>query len=303
MTRPPLDGLLLLDKPVGPTSHDLVDQARQILGQRRVGHTGTLDPAASGLLPLVIGRATRLARFLPQSPKRYEGRLELGLATTTDDLAGQVVRRHTGPLPSAEQVLELAERFRGRVLQVPPSVSARKVQGRRLYRLAREGRTVVAPAVETEIFRFELRPTEDAAQWSFVAEVGSGAYIRALARDLGVKLGCGGVLVSLRRLAIGPMDVSAASSLTDFDSADVERLRSAVVPLEAMPLEPPAVHLTEDAMVRRFMAGADVRAPAGVAARGVFRVFDLGGALLGIGETLEGSLHARVVLPPPAETS
>jgi tRNA pseudouridine55 synthase len=133
------DGLLPIDKPAGPTSHDLVARVRWATGAARVGHTGTLDPGATGLLLLLLGHATRLARFVPDAPKTYRGVLALGVATTSDDLSGDVVRRHQGPLPSADVIRAVAASRLGRQMQVPPAFSARHVGGTRLYRLARRG--------------------------------------------------------------------------------------------------------------------------------------------------------------------
>ena len=137
--RPDLDGLLLIDKPEGPTSHDIVARARARTGQPRIGHTGTLDPMASGLLVLALGRATRLIRYLPGTPKLYTGSLRLGLTTSSDDITGQVLERFEGPFPAPDRVREAAAGFVGRSHQVPPRVSARKVGGERLYRMARRG--------------------------------------------------------------------------------------------------------------------------------------------------------------------
>ena len=127
----PVDGLLLVNKPPGPTSHDVVGRIRRCLGQKRVGHAGTLDPMASGLLPLMLGRATRLLRFLPHSPKCYRGTIRLGRTTDTDDVTGRVVAEHPGALPEATAVAESARSLLGRSMQVPPAYSARRVRGKR----------------------------------------------------------------------------------------------------------------------------------------------------------------------------
>jgi tRNA pseudouridine55 synthase len=296
------DGLLLVDKQIGPTSHDLVERVRRITGLARVGHTGTLDPTASGLLALVLGRATRLARFLPATPKVYTGRIQLGLTTTTDDLAGET--RSRGPVPPADEVLASAATLRGSILQTPPAVSARKVMGTRLYVHARAGREVVAPPTPAEILRFDLEPTEEEGLWSFRAEVSAGTYIRALARDLGEKLGCGGALASLRRLAIGEMDVGQALVLPEDDRTARDWIRCAIVPLEAMPLRPGPVRLPDASSVRRFVSGVRVPAPGGCTPSGEVRVLDPEGRLLGIAGVRSGALEPRVVLaraPSPGE--
>ncbi len=291
------EGLLLVDKPEGPTSHDIVDRVRRITRQSRIGHAGTLDPMASGLLPLVLGRATRLVRFLPNAPKLYEGRIRLGIATDTDDVTGAVVSRHDGPLPAPDDVRRAALGLVGRLSQVPPDVSARRVGGKRLYRLARSGRCVTAPPADVEIFRLELTPGPSPDDWSLTASVSAGTYIRAIARDLGAALGCGAALASLRRLAIGPLSVEGALRLDGRETS--EGLADAVVPLEAMPLVPPPVTLPDHAACARFAAGLPVPFPANPPAEGVVRVLSPAPTtLLGIGEAVSGLVHPRVVLVP-----
>ena len=295
MNAPP-EGFLSIDKPCGPTSHDIVHRVRRVLGQPRAGHAGTLDPAASGLLPIMLGRATRLVRFLPQAPKIYEGRLRLGLTTSTDDLQGEVLERSHAPLPRADSVLACAAALCGRGPQVPPTVSARKVGGKRLYRLARAGRPVEAPATEIEVLRFDLEPTEDPAEWGFVAEVSSGTYIRALARDLGRALGCGGTLATLRRTAIGPLLVTDAVELSGEEKPGDERLASAVIPLEAMPLALASLRLDDLSDARRFVAGLPAVARRATESAGPCCVLDAAGQLLGIGDLEAGFVRPRVVI-------
>jgi tRNA pseudouridine55 synthase len=206
--------LLLVDKPSGPTSHDVIDRVRRALGRRRVGHAGTLDPFASGLLLVLLGRATRLAQFLVGLPKRYEGSIRLGVATETDDRTGTVTVTQDGAeqIPDAT-LLEAMASLTGPQRQHPPAYSAKKVGGRRAYRLARSGRAVELPAVEVEVFQF-TPIARDGATVRFEALVGSGTYVRALARDLGVRLGCGAHLAELRRRAVGSFEIDAAVTLS-----------------------------------------------------------------------------------------
>lgn len=286
------EGLLLIDKPSGPTSHDIVADVRRTTGERRIGHTGTLDPLATGLLPLVLGRATRLARFLPHAPKTYRGELLLGMETTTDDVTGVVRRNHTGEVPETAAVLRAAHELEGEQLQSPPSVSARHVGGQRLYRLARRGVTVVAPAAPISVGRFELEPAAEAGRFCFTAEVSAGTYIRALIRDLGGLLGCGGTLVSLRRLAIGPMRIEHAVGWPSPPAA----LAAALVEPARMPLEPPPVELAAPEDARRFLAGTPLRLEADPLAAGYRRVLTREGRFLGVGEAEAGLLRPRVVL-------
>jgi tRNA pseudouridine55 synthase len=291
------EGLLLVDKPEGPTSHDVVDRVRRMTGQRRIGHSGTLDPMASGLLPLVLGRATRLVRFLPHSPKIYEGRIRLGITTDTDDVTGAVLSRHAGSLPSTAAVRDAASRLVGRVSQVPPAVSARRVGGKRLYRLARSGRKAEARAADVEVFRLDVAPGEDAEDWSLYAEVSAGTYVRAIARDLGAALGCGAALAALRRVAIGPMSLSNALKIGH--EAQEAAFAAAVIPLEEMPLDPPGATLPDAVACARFCAGLPVPLPEGAPSSGMIRAFSPALSLLGVGEARGGLIHPRVVIAPP----
>lgn len=295
MTGDLYEGLLLVDKPAGLTSHDVVNRVRRGCNLRRVGHAGTLDPMATGLLPLVLGRATRLVRFLPHSPKEYIGRLRLGCTTSTDDRTGKVLTRHRGPLPQADSVLAAARRLEGTQQQVPPDVSARHVAGRRLYEIAREGTRIEAPAAKVEVGRFELQPTPDPEIYDLTAEVSAGTYIRALARDLGRELGCGGVLESLVRTRIGPMGLEDARKLPD-DGPDRSWLLGARIPLEQMPLTLAAVRLSDTDQVRRFAMGQALRVVGEAGVEGQVRVLDPSGALLGIADGRDEALYPRVVL-------
>jgi tRNA pseudouridine55 synthase len=297
----PLDGLLLVDKPTGPTSHDVVDRIRRCLGQRRVGHAGTLDPMASGLLPLMLGRATRLLRFLPHSPKCYRGTLQLGLVTDTDDATGRTLAEHSGAWPATAAVLHAAKGLLGRSRQVPPAFSARKVGGRRLYELARRGERTEAPAAEIEVFRFDLVPGDRPDSYEFTAEVSRGTYIRGLVRDLGADLGCGGSLASLVRTRIGPLELADAMRLPEEkgapeDPAVRRRLAGAVVPLERIPLEAATVRLTDADQALRFTQGGFLDRVQETPPGRPVRVLAGSGALLGIGEVSEGMLRPRVVL-------
>jgi tRNA pseudouridine55 synthase len=291
-------GLLLLDKPGGPTSHDLVMAVRRATGQRRVGHSGTLDPMASGLLPLVLGGATRLVRFLPHEPKLYVGSLELGRTSDSDDVTGEILTRHEGPLPGAREVLAAAEELEGTSLQMPPAISARKVGGERLYKRARRGLATEAKPKEVRVPRFRLRRTEDAAVWRFEAEVSAGTYIRALARDLGSRLGCGGLLASLRRTRIGPMSVETALAVGPDGTLDATAVRASLISPESMPLVPPPLRLADPEDAERLAHGRTIRAEPGGQPDGLFRVLTPAGRLLGIVESHEDQVRPKLILPP-----
>lgn len=217
------DGVLPIDKPPGPTSHDAVAIARRALRTRRIGHTGTLDPFASGLLLLCIGRATRLAELLTGMPKTYEATMMLGVATDTDDPTGAVVARSESWLNATDADIRASlETQRGTRMQVPPSYSAKKQGGERLYARARRGETAVADPVEVTIHEIEvvrIAPPEV----DFRVTCAAGTYIRAIARDAGEALGSHAHLLSLRRSAIGPHRVEDAVPLDRIDDEDAVR--------------------------------------------------------------------------------
>jgi tRNA pseudouridine55 synthase len=206
-------GLLLLDKPIGPTSHDLVQRTRRLAGTRRVGHAGTLDPAASGLMILGIDGATRLLTYLVGLDKTYEATIRLGSATTTDDAEGAPIG---APAPVTEEVRaripEAVAALTGEIDQVPSSVSAVHVAGRRAHELVRAGESVDLPSRRVTIGRFAVLGVRD-DELDVVVDCSSGTYIRALARDLGAALGVGGHLTALRRTRVGPFDVADTAPL------------------------------------------------------------------------------------------
>ena len=219
------EGLLLLDKPAGVTSHDMVVAARRAYGERSIGHLGTLDPFATGLLVLLLGRSTRLATFIDTEPKTYEATIRFGAETETDDSTGTVVR--VAPEPELQLVTRAIATLTGAILQVPPSYSAKSVNGERAYDAARRGQPVeLAPASVTV---HEWRIHEQHRAWlSATITCGSGTYIRALARDLGRASGSAAHLESLRRTRCGQFDVRDAASLEDLRNAP-PRLRSLLV--------------------------------------------------------------------------
>jgi len=191
-------------KPAGPTSHDVVDIVRRALGEQRVGHLGTLDPFAKGLLVLVVGRATRLAPFAGEWPKTYEGVIRLGVTTDTDDLTGAVVATAPWTAITPAQLADVIGGFRGTYEQRPPAYSAVKIEGERAYRRARRGEVVKPEPRPVEIRELEI--VEAAVpDLQFRATVSAGTYVRSLARDIGAKLGCGAHLTALRRTAVGPL--------------------------------------------------------------------------------------------------
>jgi tRNA pseudouridine55 synthase len=283
---------VLVDKPAGMTSHDVVQRVRRALGTRAAGHTGTLDPFATGLLVVLLGRATRLARFVEAQPKQYLATARLGIQTTTDDLTGEVIAGSPAaePVPEVRVREELAS-FLGTSLQRPPQYSAKHVDGERSYRRARRGEWVRLPEVSVTVHTMELvhyRPPE----LCFRAVVSPGTYVRAIGRDLGVQLGVGAHLSALRREAIGSIRVDDAVTLEQLTPA-------AVLPAHAVLLDLPRVELDEAA--RKAVAHGRAVVDGGVVERrssGVDVALMSTGRLIGVAEAADGWLRPQVVLEP-----
>jgi len=231
------DGLVVLDKPAGWTSHDVVARARRILRTRKIGHAGTLDPMATGVLLLGVGRATKLLGHLALTSKEYEAVIRLGVTTVTDDAEGEVLEERPVEAP-ADKLAAAMTALTGEIDQVPSSVSAVKIDGKRAYARVRSGEDVVLPARRVTVSAFDLRERRDRAtgvadpagtDLAVRVACSSGTYVRALARDLGAALGCGGHLTALRRTRVGPFTLADALALDAF----AERTTAAVTPLAA----------------------------------------------------------------------
>jgi tRNA pseudouridine55 synthase len=301
-----LNGVLVVDKPSGPTSHDVVDRVRAAFGTRRVGHTGTLDPFATGVLPVCVGKATRLVRFLASGSKTYRAAVRLGFATTTDDLTGEPLSEPR-PVPAdVEQLRGACGAFVGELTQRPPAYSAKHVGGRRLYELARAGRPVEAPVARVRVLSLELLSAKGEVL-EIEVTCSTGTYIRAIARDLGEALGCGGHLTALRRTRSGELDLSQA---TPWDALDAQAERR-MMPMSRLLLSVPAVTVGPEG-VAAVRHGRDL--PRALVLDGfpeaqpqLIRILNSGGELLGlavprgfgfVGSTLpvEPTLHPEVVL-------
>jgi tRNA pseudouridine55 synthase len=217
-----MNGVIIVDKPAGWTSHDVVNRMRRILGQRSIGHLGTLDPLATGVLPLVTGNLTRLAQFYTSSKKSYEGVMRFGFATDTYDADGAALGEAVSVDPTLDQLQALAARFRGVIQQVPPPFSAKKIQGVPAYKLARKQQEVVLQPVEVEIEEFEILSV-GSAQAHFHARVSSGTYMRSIAHEMGQLLGCGAHLESLRRTAVAEFDIAQALTLEEIERLTILR--------------------------------------------------------------------------------
>ncbi|MGH2679257.1 MAG: tRNA pseudouridine(55) synthase TruB [Actinomycetota bacterium] len=277
----PAEGLLPVDKPTGMTSHDVVDVVRRRLGMRKVGHAGTLDPMATGLLLIGVGRATRLLRFLGDLPKTYEGTLRLGIETATLDADGEVVREAPVDV-TQEQVVDAMRALVGESPQRPPAYSAVKVGGRKLYDAARAGERLEAEPRPIHVDAFDLL-SFDPPDASFRVICSGGTYVRVLAADVGAALSCGAHLVALRRTAIGPYTVDAAA--VPDEAGDPLPIDAAVAHLPRLGLE------TEEAVAASH--GRPL-GPAGI--DGPYGVFAPDGRLIGVYEDDGPRARPQVIL-------
>jgi tRNA pseudouridine55 synthase len=307
--KPEVHGVLNINKPAGMTSHDVVDAVRKILGVRRVGHTGTLDPQATGVLPLCVGRATRIAQYLTQADKEYVMTLCLGITTDTLDAAGRETGRVAEVLVRREEFLAVLPRFVGEIQQVPPLFSAKKYRGERLYRLARRGQAVERQPVAVRIYALEL--LEFAPPFIRLrATCSKGTYARSLCDDIGRALGCGGHLHALTRTRSGRFTLEGVLTLTELEERLREgRLSEVLMPIGDALAHLPAVRVAPEAG-RLILHGGAVAAalvvqfPADVARGALVRVLGFRKQLLSLAETTVASPDfaacepTRVVLHP-----
>lgn len=296
-------GVVNLDKPVGPTSHDMVGLLRRLTGSRRIGHAGTLDPLASGVLPILVGGATRFSEELTGGSKRYDAVIRLGATSATDDGEGPI-DPGSAPIPDDAAITAALERFVGTFDQLPPAFSARKQGGRAAHRAARSGQALVLTPRRVTVHTLDLRSVvrePAAADVSVALHCGAGTYVRSIARDLGQALGCGGYLLALRRTEAAGLSVGDALTPEQLESLrDQGRLAEALLPVvDLLPL--PRVHLT-DADALRFRNGSPIPlAPAADdRADGRRVVLDSADRLLGVGSVMAGQLQPEKVLAPGA---
>ena len=251
------EGVLIVDKPAGMTSHDVVDRVRRLAGTRRVGHTGTLDPAATGVLVLCLGRATKLVTALQAGTKTYMAVARLGITTSSDDLDGEVLATVSAAHLVEDTVCEALGAFHGALEQVPPMVSAIRIDGERLHVRARRGEVVDRPArsVHVESIMLDRFTPGETAEVGFLVACSAGTYVRSIARDLGVALGVGGALASLRRLANGPFVAAEAVTLERLESDPTELGRRLLTPLEAVARAVPLIEIDDPAQQRALATG------------------------------------------------
>lgn len=291
-----LNGVLVVDKPAGPTSHDVVDRVRRALHERRIGHTGTLDPFATGVLVLCVGQATRLARFLTQGEKTYEARVRLGQATDTDDCTGEPLGAERPVAVSRARLLEALAALTGEIGQVPPAFSAKSVGGRRLYELARRGVAVERAPSVVSVYALDLQAFES-PELALVVRCSAGTYVRALARDLGEALGTGAHLIALRRTCSSGFGLEQA-----VPGGDLAGAAEQLVPMRELLKDLPAVRLSESGQaalrhgqrIVKSMSISDL--PDQAAAR--VRFLSEAGELLGLGLPGEsGEYRPEIVFP------
>ena len=226
-------GILILHKPVGITSHDAVYKIRRAFGTKRVGHTGTLDPLAEGVLIMLIGRAAKAAEYLVADRKSYVATLSLGITTDTEDITGNILTQ-SNDIPSEQELLRVLDSFRGDILQIPPMYSALKVGGKKLCDLAREGKTIERAARPITIYSLTAEATDRAEDYVLRVTCSSGTYIRTLCADIGAALGCGGVMATLNRVAAGDFKIEDAVTLEELDKMSYEERLSLLRPTESL---------------------------------------------------------------------
>jgi tRNA pseudouridine55 synthase len=315
-----MNGVIIVDKPAGWTSHDVVGRMRRILGQRSIGHLGTLDPLATGVLPLVTGNLTRLAQFYTASKKSYQGVIRFGFATDTYDADGAALGQAVSISPTLDQLRTLASRFCGVIQQSPPPFSAKKIQGVPAYKMARKNQEVVLQPVQVEIEEFEILSVQ-ADRAHFRARVSSGTYMRSIAHEVGQLLGCGAHLESLRRTSVAEFEIARAHTLEKLEAqtntchsgrsfAFPNGKRTAVEepafsthkddalfvhPRQLLPHFPAVT--ADEATVARIFTGRSVNLPELSRAR-LIKVFRGQSDLIAIATRIAGSLfHPKIVFP------
>ena len=236
------NGVLIVNKPQGITSHDVVGKIRKLYGTRKVGHTGTLDPLATGVLVVLLGRAAKAAEYLVADRKTYKARLMLGLTTDTEDITGKVLTQSNN-IPSLDAVMSVCGEFMGKIKQIPPMYSALKVDGKKLYDLAREGIEVERKARDIEIFQLVCASTENENEYDLLVECSSGTYIRTLCADIGARLGCGAVMSALHRVRAGGFDIKNSHTFEELEALEISARYELLAPTESLFYDLPSVKL------------------------------------------------------------
>jgi tRNA pseudouridine55 synthase len=290
-----VNGLLVVDKPSGITSHDVVSRLRRITGEKSIGHLGTLDPMATGVLPLLLGKFTRLAQYFSAAEKSYSGTIRFGFATDTYDAEGDPVGERKNPTLSLEQIRSAAKCFHGEMEQMPPPFSAKKIAGTPAYKLARAGKPVDLKAARINILELEITDYagEEAA---FAMSISAGGYVRSIAHELGRDLGCGAHLSSLRRTRAGVFIIADAHTLEELEplAGDIAGLESVCVHPRHLLTEMPSV-TGDDMTLGRLRNGAQANLPEFSHAP-LVKVFAGQRELVGIARRIAGTLFQPVVV-------
>lgn len=226
-------GVLVVNKHKGVTSHDIVNKVRRLYGTRRVGHTGTLDPLATGVLVVLVGRAAKASEYLTCDSKRYNAVMRLGLTTDTEDITGNVLSTSDN-IPSSEEIIKVCETFCGKIMQTPPMYSALKVNGEKLVDLARRGVVVERVAREVEIFSIDCSKRDKNSDYGLAVHCSSGTYIRTLCADIGNALGCGAVMAELERVETGNFGISKAHTIEELENMSQEERFDLLLPIEKL---------------------------------------------------------------------
>ena len=235
-------GVLIVNKSEGMTSHDVVNRIRRLYNTKRVGHTGTLDPMATGVLVVLVGRAAKAAEYLTADTKAYRATLRLGITTDTEDVTGKTLTE-SDSLPSREKVDAVVQSFIGDIMQTPPMYSALKVGGKKLYELAREGVEIEREARPITIHSLSSTPTERDSDYILEVSCSSGTYIRTLCADIGAKLGCGGAMATLCRTRAGDFDISNSHTLDELEAMSIDERLSLLMPTVSLFSSLPEVRL------------------------------------------------------------
>jgi tRNA pseudouridine55 synthase len=289
-----VNGLLVIDKPAGMTSHDVVGILRRITSERSIGHLGTLDPMATGVLPLLLGKFTRLAQYFSSAEKSYAGTIRFGFATDTYDAEGEPAGPDSLPVLTLDQVRAADSRFHGEMEQMPPPFSAKKIAGKPAYKLAREGKPVELKAAKVRIASFEITAIEG-AEASFTMTISAGGYVRAVVHQMGQDLGCGAHLSSLRRTQAGVFTLAEAHTLDELQplAGNADALEAFCVHPRSLLPEMPSV--TGDALaLGRLRNGAQANLPEFSSAP-LVKVFAGQNELVGIAKRVAGTLFQPVV--------
>jgi tRNA pseudouridine55 synthase len=288
-----MNGLLVLDKPGGMTSHDVVAIVRRATGEKSIGHLGTLDPMATGVLPLLLGRYTRLAQFFGQADKSYEGRIRFGFATDTFDAEGETTTTPQALKLTLEELGIIASRFHGEMDQVPPAYSAKKINGVPAYKLARTGAEVPVKSARITIHEFCLLSL-DGCEASFTMQVSAGGYVRSVAHELGQLAGCGAHLSALRRTKAGPFDLSQAIPLEELKSLSSESIERRLPHPRTLLPEMPSVTV-DDQTAGRIRNGMQVNLPE-FSQASLIKVFTAPTELLAIVRRVAGTLMQPMIV-------